>query len=202
MTNTDPIRKGAWIQTFTGRQFWPQDARKNDINIRDIAHSLSMKCRFNGHCRAFYSVAEHSVHVSRIVAPEFALWGLLHDAAESYISDVPRPIKSNLFVLDASAPEGQRLGFFRALEGKLIDVIAGHFRLPVRLEGNITAEVRAADEIMLATEKAFLMAKEPAPWDALPDPLDRSIIKCWTPGVAEREFLARFKELMSGDDVF
>lgn len=68
-------RRGDWIQTFTGRRFWPLDPRPEDVCIEDIAHALSLKCRFGGHCTRFYSVAEHSVHVSNYVPAEFALWG-------------------------------------------------------------------------------------------------------------------------------
>ena len=66
-------RKGDWMQTYTGRQFWPIDPRANEVHIEDIAHALSMMCRYNGHCRTFYSVAEHSVLVSQHVPPEHAL---------------------------------------------------------------------------------------------------------------------------------
>src|SRR5579859_2936777 len=86
-------RKGNWMQTYTGRQAWPIDMRPEDIDINDIAHSLSMQCRYNGHCRRFYSVAEHSYWVSKYVEPENALWGLMHDASEAYVTDVPRPLK-------------------------------------------------------------------------------------------------------------
>lgn len=59
-------RAGDWMQTFTGRQFWPMDPRPEDLDILDIAHALSLLCRFGGHCQRFYSVAEHSVHVSTL----------------------------------------------------------------------------------------------------------------------------------------
>jgi uncharacterized protein len=86
-------RTGDWIQTYTGKQFWPLSPLPEDIVIEDIAHALSMQCRFGGHVRTFYSVAQHSVHVSLLVEPQYALWGLLHDAAEAYLVDLPRPIK-------------------------------------------------------------------------------------------------------------
>jgi len=75
----------SWIQTFTGRRFRPRNPAPDDFDIRDVAHALSLLCRFNGHCRVFYSVAEHSVRVSRICPPPAALWGLLHDLGEAYI---------------------------------------------------------------------------------------------------------------------
>jgi 5'-nucleotidase len=48
------------------------------IHIEDIAHALGMLCRFNGQCKTFYSV-----HVSHEIAPDLALLGLMHDAAEA-----------------------------------------------------------------------------------------------------------------------
>src|SRR5690554_7094997 len=83
-----------FIQTYTGRRFYPLDPNPADVCIEDIAHALSRITRFNAHINAeWYSVAEHSVHVSRIVPPEYALAGLLHDASEAYIADVSRPVK-------------------------------------------------------------------------------------------------------------
>ena len=75
-----PARKGNWMQTFTGRQFWPADPRADEIDIRDIAHALSMQCRYAGHCTQFYSVAEHCVLLANAI-PEQKLWALLHDAS-------------------------------------------------------------------------------------------------------------------------
>ncbi|MEO5355125.1 MAG: phosphohydrolase [Magnetococcus sp. XQGC-1] len=174
-------RKGAWIQTFTGRQFWPMDARPEEVEIRDIAHSLAMLCRFNGHCHRFYSVAEHAVHVSRMVEAAHARWGLLHDAAEAYISDMPQPIK-------------RELPTFRACEEQLQLVIARRFALPIPMP----AAVKQADMQLLATEKMALMAREPAPWEDLPEPLNPAMIQAWSPEVAEEIFLARFAELFPG----
>jgi uncharacterized protein len=171
-------RNGAWIQTFTGIQFWPMDARSDDIDIKDIAHSLSMLCRFNGHCKRFYSVAEHSIHVSRVVAPEHAVWGLLHDAAEAYLSDIPKPLK-------------RELTKFNKLEDRLLKVIAKRFGLMT----DIPSEVKQADLVLLATEKAVLMSKEPAPWMKMPEPLDPRMIQGWGPDQAEKAFIDRFGEL-------
>ena len=79
-------RRGDWIQTYLGIQFWPLDPRPEEVMLFDIAHSLSNMCRFTGHCREFYSVAQHSVIVSQNVPREDAAWGLLHDASEAYMT--------------------------------------------------------------------------------------------------------------------
>jgi hypothetical protein len=91
-------RYGDWQQTFTGRKVWPLDFREQDVSVVDIVHSLSMICRFGGHTRHFYSVAEHSGLVALEVLRRtndavMALQGLFHDAAEAYIGDMCRPMK-------------------------------------------------------------------------------------------------------------
>ena len=171
-------RNGAWIQTFTGIQFWPMDARPEEVDIKDIAHALSMLCRFNGHCQRFYSVAEHAVHVSRVVVPEHAKWGLLHDAAEAYLSDLPQPVKRQI-------PD------YGLLEDLLLEVIADRFEL----SSTMPPEVKRADAVMLATEKVALMGPEPAPWEGIPKPLEPGMIQGWGPSQAEEAFLNRFREL-------
>jgi len=89
---------GDYIQTFTGRAFYPLDPRIEDVDIRDIAHALSNLCRFNGHSKRFYSVAEHSSNMARTLrrrgaSLEDQRLALLHDAAEAYLLDIPRPLK-------------------------------------------------------------------------------------------------------------
>ena len=83
----------AWIQTYTGGKFHLLAPRQEEINIVDIAHALSMMCRFTGHVRRFYSVSEHSWHASYLVPKQDALWALLHDASEAYMADMNRPLK-------------------------------------------------------------------------------------------------------------
>lgn len=92
---------GNFIQTYTGKQFWPLDPRPEDFDMNDIAHSLAYQCRYAGHCRQFYSVAEHCFFISAWIFVEthdrkVALAALLHDAPEAYIVDVPRPLKGSL----------------------------------------------------------------------------------------------------------
>lgn len=91
--------KGSWIQTYSHHKFHPFDPRPEDIFIEDIAHALSMICRFTGHTRKFYSVAQHSALVSRYCRSENKLWGLLHDASEAYICDMSRPVKHHIAMI-------------------------------------------------------------------------------------------------------
>ena len=131
-----------WIETYTGKKFFPLAPRPEDVCIADIAHSLSKIVRFNGHTGPTYTVAEHSVHLSKMVSPEAALYGLMHDAAEAYFSDVAKPLKEAI-------PE------IKAIEARIEAAILERFNIVVTDE--IRAEVKEADLRMLAAEKAQLM---------------------------------------------
>ena len=90
-----------YILTYSKIKFYPLEPIKEDIKIEDIAHSLSLMTRANGHSRYFYSVAQHSLQCyqeakSRGYSVPVQLACLLHDASESYISDLTRPVKRNL----------------------------------------------------------------------------------------------------------
>ena len=137
----DSIRKGDWFQTYSGRQFWPCDPKPEEIYLVDIAHALSNQCRFAGHCQRFYSVAQHSVIVSEQVPFEHAVWGLLHDAAEAYLVDLPRPIKRHSVL-------GRE---YKLLEEQLQTCIAWRFGLQNTPE--IPACVHVADDRALMTLK-------------------------------------------------
>lgn len=174
------IRHNNFIQTFTGRAFYPNDPRVEDIDVIDIAHALSNLCRFTGHVKKFYSVAEHSERASQLAKPGFELAALLHDSSESYLVDVPAPIKPYL--------KG-----YKEIEQRLQRVIELYFGLePGILE---SPEVKRVDMIMLATEKRDLMGTPPpASWVELPDPTKEIIIPR-TPMQANAAFLKRFLEL-------
>ena len=176
------MKDNAWIQTFTGIQFYFLNVQPEQICIEDIAHALSNICRFTGHCNEFYSVAEHSVLVSEYVNHNYTVAGLLHDAAEAYIGDMARPLK-------------KIMSQFRETEKRIYKVIAEKFGIPEV----ISAEVKEADTIMLATEKDNLMSPEPSPWEALNG--IRSIISTpklipFTPRQIEVIFLEKYKELV------
>src|SRR3954471_2936273 len=102
------------ILTNSGKLAWPMDPRPEDIDILDIAQGLSNQCRFNGQIKTFYSVAQHSVLVTRMVSSENQLAALLHDASEAYLPDLTSPVKRQI-------PE------FVEAENRLMEVIADVF---------------------------------------------------------------------------
>jgi 5'-deoxynucleotidase YfbR-like HD superfamily hydrolase len=174
-------RKGDWIQTNSGIAYWPLDPRVEEVDIEDIAHALSHQCRYAGHCKQFYSVAEHSVLVSYVVPPELALEGLLHDATEAYVVDVPRPLK-------------RHLTGYAEIEEINWKVIAQRFGLLEKLP----PEVKVADDRVLLAEKKALLDEPPLPW-TWAQGLTPADVTVWAlrPSVARRAFLQRFEELMS-----
>lgn len=172
-----------WIQTFTNKKFAPLQPNIKDINIEDIAHALSNKCRFSGHTKFFYSVAQHSVLVSLICKPEDALWGLLHDASEGYLVDMPTPLKI--------LPEFK---WFVEVENKLQKLIAVSFGL----DEDQPESVHYADKAMLLAEKRDLMPYcHEDEWQIKYVGIEpyANIIKPLTPKQSEKEFLKRFKAL-------
>lgn len=133
-------RRGDWMMTYTGQKVFPLDPRPEEINLRDIAWALAHQCRYNGHCRFFYSVAEHSVILSKTFHDAgLARQALLHDAAEAYIGDMIRPLKR--FV-----PQ------FLEVEAAFESVIFARFGLPEELH----PEIKARDAAILSDERAVL----------------------------------------------
>lgn len=175
-----PRRRGDFMQTYTARQFWPLDARPDEVHIEDIAHALSLQCRYAGHCLKFYSVAEHSVMLARWLtemgeSDETALTGLLHDATEAYLVDVPRPVKRSLHD-------------YRLHEAALWKVVAERYGLPEVMP----AIVHEADDRIIADE---LVNLRPMPWHAKHDNPLHVDLQFWSPAEAEAEFLAAYHAL-------
>ena len=168
-----------FITTFTGRRVYPFRMTAEDVDIRDIAHSLAMQCRYNGHTREFYSVAQHSWAVSRGCDEEDALWGLLHDAAEAYIGDMAKPIKHS-----------GRMGEFRMLEADIMDAVCAAFDLPPKRPDSVTY----ADLVELVSEAQRFMPNHGWIADVPVEP--RLMIEnAMGPRQAEDQFLRRFREL-------
>jgi len=139
-----------WILTSSGKRFDLFEPDADMIDPRDISHALAHLCRFNGHTREFYSVAQHSCIVAALVPEEHKLTALLHDATEAYLGDITRPLK-------------QWMPDYRGFE----DVIWGRVCKRFDLALDLPASVHQADLIALATERRDLMPTDPAIWDCL-----------------------------------
>ena len=171
-----------WIDTVSG-PFWPSMPAPADVHIQAIAHALANLCRFGGHSREFYSVAQHSVLCARQVPythPRLKLAALLHDAAEAYVVDLPRPLKAML-------PD------YRHMESQVEAAIAAKFNLMRPLPDL----VRQIDNRMLVTEAAQLMTGASGQWwrgPGYPEPFTL-VIEPWPPEAARAAFLGEFNAL-------
>lgn len=173
--------RGPWFLSSKGAQIYPFDLRPHEVDIEDIAHSLSRLCRFNGHCRHFYSVAQHSVYVAVHLPLELSFLGLMHDATEAYCGDLVRPIK-------------RAIPMFQEIEDRIWGAIAVRFNLPIKLP----AAVKEADSRALQSERRDLLAAHPWPWTIdqcaggeTIQPYAQKIVPL-RPGLAEEYFLNAF----------
>lgn len=166
------------ILTKNGTYFDFTQPSESEIDIESIAHALSHICRFTGHTRQFYSVAQHSVMVSLIVPENLAMAGLLHDAAEAFIGDVAKPLKRLL-------PD------YAAIEKNVEQAVFAHFSVG---DDPYHDDVKRADLIMLLTEKRDLMTATDQ-W-RIPGITARAekliALDCYS---AKRMFLQRFNHL-------
>lgn len=172
-------RIGDWFETFTGRRVYPLDPQPEDFDIEDIAQALAKLCRFCGHCKFFYSVGQHSYHVSYLTKPENALYGLLHDASEAYISDLVRPFKKSM-------PE------YKVVEEKIEAAVALKFGYII--DPSSYDDMKQADNKMLITEAFHLTRSGGVNWDLEYKPLDMAFGP-WSPDYTYVKFMERFKEL-------
>jgi hypothetical protein len=190
-----PERDASWIITSTGRKFWPLDPRPDDICIEDIAHGLSMCCRYAGQCPKFYSVAEHSVYVAEWMLDgrsRRALVGLLHDASEAYLGDMTRPVK-------------RRMPEYQAAEKRLQRCIHERFGLlDIAENPELVGQVKHYDDAMLITERLQFFKPETHPgaavdfsrWQTQGERLQQDIA-CLDWKAAKKLFLKSFAELSS-----
>lgn len=164
-----------YLSTYTGHCIELAKMTAADIKILDIAHALSNQCRFGGHTTKFYSVAQHSVRVALALPKDLRLAGLLHDAQEAYLIDLPRPIK-------------QLLPDYRAMEGHVWSIIAEKYGLPEQLPD----AVKRADEMALLAEFREVMTfQPPESWFPGLRPLAPAC-RQWSPEEAREVFLSVF----------
>ena len=179
------LEPGPYIQTLSGRRVNPLDPAPDDIDPSDIARALAHTCRFGGHSKAFYSVAQHSAIVcdlleARGASPDELMAALLHDASEAYLGDLPHPIKHR-----------SELGAaFRAAEKHLEAVIAERFDLP-----DAAARIKPLDRALLATERRTF-SEVTWHWPELDGAEELDLeIEPWLPDRAEAEFLRRYERI-------
>lgn len=182
-------KKSFFLQTRAGHSFYPKEGKISTVTIEDIAHALSNLCRYNGHCRKFYSVAEHSVLVAKIIRhiwphDKNAIWaGLLHDATEAYVGDVTTPLKITM-------PQ------FMALEDKVARQIAKTFK--IKWNKRTVERVKIADMIALSTE-AHKLFTDVSEWSSIEnfDPLPELLHHSFPvePTAAKRLFIREFERI-------
>ena len=187
MSRPSPPAPGPYLQTVSGRFVNPFDPDPEQLDPGDIARALANICRFGGHCRPFYSVAQHSVIVSELVEQrggdvEDVFAALMHDAAEAYLGDMPHPIKHR-------SPLGVA---FKAAVGHLESVLRTRFSIKADVP-----EIKRIDRALLATERRSVSG-ESWDWPELEgvEALDIELV-AWPPDDAERAFTARFAELQA-----
>jgi 5'-deoxynucleotidase YfbR-like HD superfamily hydrolase len=180
-----PPAAGPYLQTVSGRWVNPFDPDPAQLDADDIARALANLCRFGGHSRVFYSVAQHCVIVSRVIEErggdvEDAFAALMHDAGEAYLGDMPHPLKHRS-ALGAA---------FRDAEDRLEEAIRDRFAIKPNVP-----EIKAVDRALLATERRAFSA-EVWHWPELEDvePLDLEL-EPWSPDQAADEFAKRYAEL-------
>lgn len=168
---------GPTILLASGNYFDFEAPETSTYTIDDVAHALSLICRFGGHCAWHYSVAQHSVYVSRVVEPRFAYQALMHDAGEFAVGDMPKPLKTML-------PD------YSTIEKRVeADVFR---RFNVRLP--MPPEIKTADYRMLATEQRQVMGNKDS-WSHKSAPFENFKIEIWSPQYAKKAFLERFEEV-------
>jgi hypothetical protein len=142
------IVEGDYIETASGKLFYFLDPQPDMLDIKDIAHALSMNCRYTGQCSKFYSVAEHSYLVSLLLeGTGYELDGLLHDASEAYIADIASPVK----------------GFLESYKD-MEDRIQGAIFNKYSLEYPLHPAVKHCDTVMLSTEAHYLIPSRGDVW--------------------------------------
>jgi len=171
-----------WIQTISGIKFHGLNPDPAEILVSDIIHALSNLCRYAGHCKSFYSVAEHSYLMAQYAikenySAEEILWCMLHDVSEIYIQDIPSPFKYQF-------PE------YLQAEKSIMEMVAIKFQLPFP----IPKVIEVLDARILLTERQTLFYN-PLEWgnDIIPLPVD---VKCLLPNQIRALYSVLLKQLL------
>ncbi len=172
------VAKGPTIRLASGADFDLLDPWGSDFTIHDIAGALGKICRYAGQCSDFYSVAEHSLLVSR-EAVGFELEGLMHDAAEAFLGDITRPLK-------------QLLPRYKQIERDVEQAVFSRFQINFRGSDAI----KTADLRVLAAEQRQIMPPGTDDWARASGIEPAGItVRFMSPGEATRAFLARYEQL-------
>ncbi len=187
-------RRGNYIQTASGKLFWPLDPLAEEVELDDIAHALSRMCRWTGHVREFYSVAQHACMVAELVrpvAPHLALAALHHDSAEAYLSDICSPTKKFLFI----GTDDDDLETFSDAEHKIEQAIFEALAIPLP-DAMGRSAIKTADRAALRLECENLMHPFPdGDWIYTIGLIDRPWETPWTPTLAKHKFLELHRSL-------
>lgn len=178
ISDNDSSRTGSWISTFTGGRWYPLDPRVEEVRIEDIAHSLSMLCRYNGHSKYFYSVAEHCLLLSYAVPEPYKLEAHVHDGVEAYVSDLPRPFKYS-----------DSMALFREVEAKNAEVVYEFMGLTYP-ESDVVKEY---DKRIVRNEGEVLLPH--CDWFNSLERIPDIEIMCYSPKKVEQLYLDRYYEL-------
>lgn len=172
---------GPTILCRSGAYFDFENPEASDFTIEDVAHGLAHICRFNGHCQRFYSVAEHSVHVSSLVPFQYSYSALMHDAPEAFVGDVPKPLKAML-------PD------YRRIEERVESAVLSRFNVSLPLHPC----VKQADVAMLRAEQAQAMGNcdEWGGLEGIEPPM--VLLGFWSPEEARARFIDQFERLAWG----
>jgi len=172
------------ITLLSGQPFDYNNPEQSDVSIEDIAHALSNVCRFAGHVKYHFSVAQHSVNVSYL-CPLMPRTALLHDVSEAVTTDIPTPLKS-------AVPEFRSLE--KRIERSMSDKLKFHYPFPW--------EVVQADLKALLVEKIEL-TNNTEDWPILNGiqvsarELDLIDLSPMSPEFARDRFLERYYELQA-----
>ena len=179
---TDTAYKAAeFIQTYTGGAFYPLAPKVEDVNIIDIAHHLAHQNRYSGATEFFYSTAQHCCLLADYVlrrcsgTPLDCLQILMHDCAEAYLVDVPRPIKQHM-------PE------FCKWDHAITMCVRSWLGVG---DVPIPSWQDELDSRIIMDERYQIMSDSDHDWRMNIEPLGIPI-SWWSPVVAEQQFLMRY----------